>query len=184
MMYLRDLLRLGIALLNASFATLPQRVSYEWNGEAASARTQSSFVDFFAGIQTLAATEVAENSGWLDYTNVGRPFCMLFIQAQGTGQRNVEVLIEHARLFDGQLLKTTVERFVNLAEVDYSPKQLVWNLPLEKSIGPFMRVKSITNNGDMTITAQALGPASAQPVDPNDIPVLDYEVIEGDVPHE
>lgn len=186
MTFLRGFLRFMAAFIVANaHGVLAQRVSYGWDGTQATANTQSAYIDVLPGWQTIAAGANFQNGGWVDLLNVGRPFFMFIIEANGTGQRNVEVVIEYGRFYNvnpRQILKTRIARELNLANVEYQPKTLLWNIPLLKEYGHLARVKSITNNGDMSIDVECQAPSSAQPVDDGVISVLDYEVIEEDSP--
>ena len=176
MSFVKGFFRLLCAFVVAMSGTVATRISYGWDGTPSLFGANSAFVDMFNGRQPINHYEDIQNSGWIDVTNTGRPFFQFHIECLGQGQREIEVLFEHGQLFNEQILKTRLVRHVNVAEVDYYGKTLLWEIPIDRQYGPFARIKAIYNKSDFAVIVQALAPASAQPVD-GPI-VLDYEVPE------
>ncbi|KKN55840.1 hypothetical protein LCGC14_0578310 [marine sediment metagenome] len=177
MIYIKGFIAILWATLNAVPGILPSRIDYPWDGTAATQRSQTSYIDFWAGPQSISAGAHVTDSGWIDFTNVGRPFCQVEVEALGNGNREVEVVIEYATWLHSQLQVVSRTRQTIAGDVDYNPKTVIWNVPIDKRLGVIARVKWIFNKGDMDIIVQCYAPASGQPVADNTV-VIDVEVVE------
>lgn len=177
MVYIKGIVAIVWAIMHAVPGIIPARVTYPWDGTPATQNSRTDFIDFWGGTQNIDAGDHVTDSGWIDFTNVGRPFCQVEIETLGNGLREVEVIIEYAEWYQDSLLVLNRTRHNTVAEVDYYPKSVIWNVPIDKRLGIFARVKWINNKGDMGILVKCYAPASGQPV-ASDTAVIDREVIE------
>ena len=151
-------------------------VVYDWDGEM-DRSSMPAYVDSFGGSFSVSSGDESEYGGWLDFTDCGNPKYQLRITAQSVGLRHIEVLVDYARMINGQIEVTGRQRRVTMNEVDYAPKTLLWNVPIDKSIGGYARVRRIRNLGDMDvdIDVKSLG---AVRIVPSTITIVDREVEE------
>jgi len=171
----RNMLHYLWAILIATSATIPSRINYGGDGTPGAAR--QSWVDMYAGEQSVVAGSDIAQSGVVDFLHTGRPFLQVEIIPAGVGVRSVEVLIQYFVREGDVLSQTGADRIANVAYFDYVPSPLVFNIPVKRELGSYCRVRTIANNGDSNFVAKVLAPSSVMPVE-DSLEIQENEVIE------
>lgn len=171
----KDMLYYVWSLVIATGAILPSRVTYGGDGVPGSSR--QSWVDPYDGEQSVDADDDVAQSGVVNYLHTGRSFMQIEIIPSDTGSRYVEVVIQYFEREADILVQTGQDRMANQQFFDYVPSPLLWNIPVNRQKGTYVRVRSIFNKGDSTFVAKVRCPSSVEPVE-DSVTIQERDVIE------
>jgi len=139
-------------------------VVYEWDG-VAPLINRTSFTHMLDGEdRSVAASALIGAYGWVDLLRSGRPRIDFIFSAAGT-YMDVEFQIDYGTVVGGvmEIIDQQVERISQT--LDYAPINFNHRLNLDRTRGPCVRVRRITNYGDGTIQISGRGVSTMRPLE-------------------
>lgn len=146
-------------------------VVYDWDGSMPLSQriAFTSMVD--GAMRSVGSGSALGPYGWVDMMNVGNPRVQFDMTVSGT-YREVKFQIDYGELHNGQMIVNATHIETSAGALPYTNHRSSYTVSMDKSVGRWARIRSITNNGDGTVVLDARAPSTMRPFTPANGTVL------------